>query len=80
MEEMELEFRNLNSQSGLRKLDEHLLTRSYISGYYQLNYKISSLSLSSVSLCRVRVNAGFFPPRMISLSMLPFLRGIHQTS
>jgi elongation factor 1-beta len=30
---MAVSFANLNSEAGLKKLDEYLLTRSYITGY-----------------------------------------------
>lgn len=30
---MAVSFANLNSEVGLKKLDEYLLTRSYITGY-----------------------------------------------
>jgi hypothetical protein len=83
---MAVQFTDLNSEQGLKQLDDYLLTRSYITGYVPLHWLSCdaplpppSLSLS-VSVCSfeqlvrddyVSVSiAGTRPPGMTCLFLL----------
>jgi hypothetical protein len=70
---MAVSFANVNSEAGLKKLDEYLLTRSYITGYVTgatLHIRVTyfTLNLHCINLCLVTKL-----PRMTWLSTPPFL-------
>jgi hypothetical protein len=78
--EMAVSFANVNSDAGLKKLDEYLLSRSYITGYVWLRLLYVTLVISALCLHCIYLLLVTKLPRMTWLSTLHFLRLPHPST